>query len=278
MKARADINGPFLLGLGTGAAAIGIIAGVGEFLGYSLRIFSGYVSDKSGRYWLITFIGYSINLLAVPALALAGNWQVAALLVIAERVGRAIRKPSVEAMLSYTTGTLGKGWVYAVNNALDQAGATLGPLLIAGVLLKGTFRTGYAVLLIPTLLALATLAIAQRFFPEPSHLEAGPAATATAKGFTRSYWLYMLGGACIAAGLVSYELISYHFAKTGTVPRQWIPLLFALAMATNAVLSLIFGRLLDRLGLPVGAGRHSGSRPHLRPWSSWETFSWRSPA
>src|SRR5947209_8762793 len=82
----------------------------------------------------------------------------AAVLVVAERVGRAIRKPSVEAMLSYTTGSLGKGWVYALNNALDQLGATLGPLLIAGVLLlNGSYQTGYAVLLVPTLLALATL-------------------------------------------------------------------------------------------------------------------------
>src|SRR5439155_11537311 len=104
-----------------------------------------------------------------------GDWPLAAALVIAERVGRAIRKPSVEAMLSYTTGSLGKGWVYALNNALDQLGATLGPLLLAGVLLlNGSPRTGYAVLLIPTLLALATLGVAQRFFPHPSRLEAGP--------------------------------------------------------------------------------------------------------
>jgi hypothetical protein len=98
-------------------------------------VVAGYVSDKTGKYWLVTFIGYAINLFAVPALALAGNWPLAAGLVIAERVGRAIRKPSVEAMLSYTTAALGKGWVYALNTALDQTGATLGPLLIAGVLL-----------------------------------------------------------------------------------------------------------------------------------------------
>src|SRR5207244_5224762 len=134
---------------------IGVIAGVGEFLGYSLRLVAGYVADKTGRYWLVTFIGYAVNLLAVPALALAGNWPLAAGLVIAERVGRAIRKPSVEAMLSYTTGTHGKGWGYAVNNALDQTGATLGPLLVALVLLfKGNYQTAYALLLVSTLLAL----------------------------------------------------------------------------------------------------------------------------
>src|SRR5437867_7589058 len=132
------------------AAAIGLIAGVGEFLGYSLRLIAGYVADKTGRYWLVTFIGYAVNLLAVPALALAGNWPLAAGLIIAERVGRAIRKPSVEAMLSYTTGSLGKGWVYALNTALDQTGATVGPLLIAlAMVINGNYQTGYALLLIP---------------------------------------------------------------------------------------------------------------------------------
>src|ERR1044071_1703053 len=108
-----SINGPYLGSLGASAAVISIVAGGGEFLGYMLRSVSGTIADKTGRFWLITFVGYGINLLAVPAMALAGNWQMAAALIFAERIGRAIRKPTVEAMLSYTTGQLGKGWVYA---------------------------------------------------------------------------------------------------------------------------------------------------------------------
>src|SRR4051812_15214310 len=96
-----SIDGPFLGSLGASAAAIGMIAAVGEFLGYALRLVAGYVSDKTGRVWLLTFIGYALNLVAVPALALASSWPIAAALVIAERVGRAIRKPTVESMLSY---------------------------------------------------------------------------------------------------------------------------------------------------------------------------------
>src|SRR4030095_15974434 len=100
----ASIHGPFLGTLGASAAAVSIIAGVGEFLGYSLRSVAGYVADKTGQYWLITFLGYSINLLAVPTMALTGNWQAAGALILAERIGRALRKPTVEAMLSYSTG------------------------------------------------------------------------------------------------------------------------------------------------------------------------------
>jgi MFS family permease len=249
-EGASSINGPFLGSLGASAAAIGIISGVGEFLGYALRFVAGFIADKTGKYWLITFIGYSVNLFAVPALALAGNWPAAGGLMIAERVGRAIRKPSVEAMLSYTTGTLGKGWVYGLNTALDQIGATTGPLLMSLVLfLKGNFRTGYAWLLVSALLALATLAIARMFFPDPSRFESKP--ITQTKGFTPAYWLYMTAGAFVAAGLVSFELISYHFSKTQTVSQDWIPIFFSIAMATDAIASLIFGKLFDRIGMPV---------------------------
>src|SRR5439155_18796596 len=113
-----------------------------------------------------------------------------------ERVGRAIRKPTIEAMLSYSTGKLGHGWVYALNTALDETGAAVVPLLIALVLLlKGSYRIGYGLLLISALLALAALTVARVVFPLPSRLEQGGERTARAAGFTRSYWLYMLASA-----------------------------------------------------------------------------------
>lgn len=249
-EGASSINGPFLGKLGASALAIGVISGIGEFLGYSLRFLFGYISDRTGRYWFITFIGYIINLFSVPALALVGNWPLAGVLIIAERIGRAMRKPTVEAMLSYTTFQFGRGWVYALNTALDQAGATLGPLLMVLVLyLNGNFQIAYAVLSIPALLAIATLVMARMQFPNPSSLEAGP--TAKVKAFHSSYWLYMTAGAFVAAGLMSFEFISYHFSKNQVVTAHWIPLFFAVAMMTDGIASLIFGRLFDRLGLPI---------------------------
>lgn len=249
-EGASSINGPFLGTVGASALAIGTIAGLGEFLGYSLRFIFGYISDKTGKYWLITFIGYGINLLSVPALALVNNWPLAACFMVSERIGRAIRKPTVEAMLSYTTDSVGKGWAYGINTALDQIGATLGPIFISLALLwHASYKISYALLLIPALLALATLAIAMNFFSNPTQLETTK--TAKLKSFTSAYWLYMTGGACIAAGLVSFELISYHFASTKTVTDAWIPLFFAVAMATNALASLIFGKLFDKIGITI---------------------------
>jgi len=245
-----SINGPFLGALGASPAAIAIIAGAGEFLGYSLRAVAGYVADRTGRHWLVTFIGYAINLLAVPAMALAGNWQVAAVLVLAERVGRAIRKPTIESMLSYTTGRLGRGWVYALNSALDETGATIGPLVVAAVLLfKGSYQTAYALLLVSSVLALASLAAARIGFPLPAHLEQGRTATQTR--FARPYWLYMAAATCFAAGLMSYELIAYYLTSTGLVAKVWAPVFLAFATGCGVVANLVLGKLYDRFETPV---------------------------
>ena len=138
------VVGPFLGSLGASAAVIGFTAGFGEFVGYALRSISGYFADKTHRYWPFAFAGYALNQLAIPALALVTNWQMGSALVIAERTGRAIRKPAMDAMLSHAGQSIGAGWVFGLNEALDQAGATAGPLLIAYILAShGTYRMGF---------------------------------------------------------------------------------------------------------------------------------------
>src|SRR5215470_2027785 len=184
--ARAII-GPFLGSLGASAAIVGLVAGLGELLGYGLRSISGYLADKSHRHWIFAFVGYAVNMLAVPALALAGRWPLAASLVVAERAGRGIRKPTVEAMLSYAGRSIGAGWVFGLNEALDQAGATIGPLLMALILyLNGGFRTGFSVLLIPALCCLAILVVARLLHPRPHELEKGNGRTFATTNLTRA--------------------------------------------------------------------------------------------
>ena len=246
----ASINGQFLKSLGASAVAVSIIAGAGECLGYALRSLAGHVADKTGRYWPITFGGYAVNLLAVPAMALAPGWQAAGALILAERVGRAFRKPTVETMLSYSTGKHGRGWVYAVNTAMDETGAMLGPLVVAlALFLKADFRAAYGLLLVSSLLALTALTAARVTFPVPSRLEEGGPATATAMGFTRAYWLYMIAGSCFAAGLMSFEFVAYHLSMTGAVKDQWLPVLLAASTAFAVIASLALGRTYDRIGI-----------------------------
>lgn len=250
----ASINGQFLGTLGASAAAISIIAGAGEFLGYSLRSVAGWTADKTGKYWPVTFVGFAINLFAVPAMALAGNWQVAGVLILAERIGRAIRKPTVEAMLSYSTGRLGTGWVYALNTALDETGATIGPLLMAFALYRHvSYRASYSLLLISAALAFIALIVARIVFPVPSTLEEGERGRRTER-FTPAFWLYMVAAACFGAGLMSFEFISFHLATHRTVTVQWIPVFLGISTGFGVLANLALGRLYDRAGIPTVVG------------------------
>lgn len=243
------IIGPFLGSLGTSAAVVGFVAGFGELAGYALRSVSGYFADKTHKYWLLTFVGYAINMLAVPAFALAGQWPLAAGLVIAERTGRAIRKPAVDAMLSHAGHSIGSGWVFGLNAALDQLGAMTGPLVVALILfLKGGYRTGFAVLLVPALLCLAMLTVARLLYPRPHELEKRSAHRLEIDCLTPTYWTYLGAGVLIAAGFADFSLIGFHFEKVKTVPANVIPIFYAIAMGVDGLASLIFGRLFDKFG------------------------------
>src|SRR5205814_2933835 len=136
-----SIIGPYLAFLGAGALAVGVITGFGELLGYALRLVSGRLADRTRQFWPITIAGYVVQMASVPLLALAGNWPVAALLIILERVGKATRNPPRDVMLSHAAREMGYGWGFGVHEALDQFGALLGPLAVAAVLaLGGEYR------------------------------------------------------------------------------------------------------------------------------------------
>jgi len=246
-----SITGPYLAVLGASGTIVGIVAGFGELVGYGLRLVSGYISDRTGRYWTVTLVGYVVNMLAVPLLALAGSWETAAFLMIAERTGKAIRNPPRDAMLSHATQTMGRGWVFGLHEALDQIGAVLGPLIVTAVLyFKGSYQTGFAVLLVPALLALSVLIAARLLYPRPKDLEAILPELET-KGYPRRFWLYIIAASLIGAGYVDFPLIAYHFEKASVVSDNWIPVLYAVAMGVDALAALVLGSLFDRKGVPV---------------------------
>jgi MFS family permease len=246
-----SITGPYLAVLGASATVVGIVAGFGELVGYGLRLVAGYLSDRTGRYWMITLVGYVVNLLAVPLLALAGRWEVAAALMIAERFGKALRTPARDAMLSHATTQIGRGWGFGLHEAMDQIGAFLGPLIVAVVLFKRDgYSTAFGVLLIPALLALGVLVVARTLYPYPRDFEVGTPPLET-QGFPRVFWLYLGAVGLIAAGYADFPLIAYHFQKTSLASEGWIPVFYMAAMGVDAVAALVCGWLFDRLGFAV---------------------------
>lgn len=246
-----SITGPFLAILGASGAVVGFVAGFGELVGYGLRLASGYLADRTGRYWGITLFGYCLNLLAVPAIALAGRWEVAALLMIAERTGKALRNPPRDVMLSHATSSIGRGWGFGLHEALDQVGAVLGPLIAALVLsMHGSYRQAFALLGVAAVLALSTLVVARITYPNPSDLDTEKRA-ASGPGLGRAFWLYLVAAGLVAAGYADFPLIAFRLQKDAVASVTWVPVLYAIAMGVDALAALVFGRLFDKFGLRV---------------------------
>ena len=247
-----SITGPYLGMLGAGAFAISVISAAGEFLGYNIRTFSGRGADRTGRYWPITIGGYILQMSVVPLLALAGNWQVAALLIIAERIGKGIRNPPRDAMLSHAAKDIGYGRAFGLHEALDQFGALFGPLLVALILVLNhhDYKIAFAALAVPAAIMLSLLAVARLLYPRPQDLAPGPAPVTTQR-LPRVFWIYAGGAALAAAGFADFPLIAYHFQHAGTVPPALTPVFYAVAMAVSGTGSLILGRVFDRAGIGV---------------------------
>jgi predicted MFS family arabinose efflux permease len=246
-----SIGGPYLAVLGASATVVGIVAGLGEFLGYALRIVSGRLSDRLRAHWPVAIAGYVVQMAAVPALALAGTWQVAAVLIVLERIGKAMRNPPRDAMLARATQSIGRGWGFGLHEALDQTGALIGPLIAAGVLAAtGRYAASFAMLAIPALLTLATLAIARIAYPEPPGVTSR-ASDVDTSGLPPAFWVYVVAAALVGAGFADFSLIAFHFERTGLVDQALIPISYAVAMGVDGLASLFFGRMYDRRGIGI---------------------------
>jgi len=242
-----SIIGPYLKDLGATALQVAVIAGFGEMLGASLRFFSGRFADRTRAYWIITFCGYAMNVVAVPMLAFAGNWQTAAILIVAERTGKALRGPARDVLLSGATGEVGHGWGFGLHTIMDQTGAVIGPLLmVAAVARSHRFGPAFLWLAIPALGTLAALLMARALNPDRARLVE---TAQSSQALPRLFWMYVAAAGLLACGMVDFPLLAYHFQGANISTAVEIPLLYAGAMAVNGLTAPLFGKLFDRFGL-----------------------------
>jgi predicted MFS family arabinose efflux permease len=194
----------------------------------------------------LQIFGYVVQMASVPALALTGSWPAAAVLIILERVGKAIRNPPRDVMLSHAGKQAGGyGWAFGLHEALDQFGAMFGPLAVAAVLAHGgSYREAFAVLLVPAVMNLSLVLLARLLYPKPQDMETSPPAIG-GSGLPRMFWIYLFGAILVAAGFADYPLIAFHLGRNGTIAGDWIAIFYAVAI------SLVFGRLFDRFGFVV---------------------------
>jgi MFS family permease len=264
-----SITGPFLGSLGAGALTVGLVTGAGEAAALVLRLVSGPLADRSGRYWSLTILGYAMTVVCVPLMALApflggAGLVFGATMVLLERAGKAIRSPSKSALLAHAARSVGRGRGFAVHKALDQVGAFAGPLLVAGVAAL-TARTwpGLAILAIPGGAALVLLLVVRARVPDPSVYDAAEPATVapgeaapTASAVVhprlpREFLLFALSCAASTLGLMTFGILGFHLAKADLVGPALVPVVYAGAMAVQAVSALATGFAYDRVGARV---------------------------
>ncbi len=240
-----SIIGPFFAILGASGAVVGTFAGLAEFAGYGIRILSGVAADRTKNYWLLTFVGYLCNLVVIPLFALAGSWQTAAVLLVLERAGKALRTPSRDAMLSYACKEVGRGWGFGLHEAFDRFGGLIGPFIMFGILSTGPhFKLGFAILALPAALALGTLYIAYKKFPHPEVSEPSQEPFSL-KNFSRPFWIFLAGAGFAGAGTLNFALVSYHLQKSAIATTSHIPLYYMAAIAASAIFALIGGKWFD---------------------------------
>ncbi|HEY5841087.1 MAG TPA: MFS transporter [Mycobacterium sp.] len=248
-----SITGPLLASMGATAFVVGVVTGVGEAAALLLRLVSGPLTDRTGRFWAWTIAGYLLTVITVPFLGVVGVLWAASALVIAERVGKAVRSPAKDTLLSYATAVTGRGRGFAVHEALDQVGALAGPLTVAGLLyvFGGDYGPTLALLAIPGVGVLILLLWLKARVPDPARYEAGVASSAKAVGhqrFPRSFWVYSGFSAATMVGFTTFGVLSFHQVSRGIVTAAWVPVIYAAAMAADALAALLAGWAYDRVG------------------------------
>ncbi|TGA84573.1 MFS transporter [Streptomyces palmae] len=248
-----SVTGPLLSSLGASALVVGVVTGAGEAASLGLRLVSGRLADRSGRFWEWSIAGYALTVASVPPLGAVGVLWAACALVIAERVGKAVRSPAKDTLLSHATAAVGRGRGFGVHEALDQIGALVGPLLVAGmlVLTGDAYGPTLAVLAVPGAAVLGLLLRLRARVPEPAgyeHGTAGPGGAAAGARLPPAFWAYAGFTALTTAGFAGFGLLSFHLVRHGLLATAWVPVLYASAMAVDAVAALATGWAYDRLG------------------------------
>ncbi len=259
-----SVYGPLLASLGASALIVGLITGAGEAAALVLRLVSGPLADRTRRYWTLTIVGYALTAVCVPLLAVtprlgAAGLVLAGLLIVAERLGKAVRSPAKSALLAEAAGAVGMGRGMGVHKALDQVGAFAGPLLLAALAAAagGLLWPGLAALAVPGALAMVMLVVIRRR-TEPVRPPGAADGHRTERGtiapptsLPASFVWFAVACALCTAGLMTFGLIGFHLAQTDVVPAAGVPLLYAVAMAAAAVAALATGTAYDRIGARV---------------------------
>lgn len=119
----------FITALGGTGVIIGLIGGIRDSISSILKVFSGYLSDKTGKRKIFVLSGYLTSSIFKIFLALSRTWQHILIFAGLERVGKGIRTASIDAIIADSM-PMHKGRGFGIHRTFDTAGAILGSILV----------------------------------------------------------------------------------------------------------------------------------------------------
>jgi len=243
----------YLKFLGASAFLVGLVSGAGEFIGYAMRLVSGSLADKSRAYWLFIFLGYGL-ILAVPLIGFTSNIEMVMALLLFERLGKALRSPSRDAVVSIVSKGIGSGKAFGLHEAIDQIGAIIGPLILGVVMFytANSYPVAFKILLLPYVLMLVAIAYTYRKIGKGVDVEA-KSIKGEGAALSRGFWVYCSAILLNTLGLIPVALILYAGSSIlQPLGQQWIvPLLYVVVQLVDAPMALVAGYLFDRMGVKI---------------------------
>ncbi|HDD25795.1 MAG TPA: MFS transporter [Acidilobales archaeon] len=245
------IIAPYMRSLGASPEIVGLVTGIADILSYGVRLPAGIYADITGRYWGFTFAGYGL-LISIPLMALGGTWVLIAILYLFERMGKGLRSPARDVLLSVPSTKVGTAKGFALHEVLDQVGAVLGPLILASILyLTLSYSMSFASLAIPYALLMGTLVITRGIYVKTiritikKNVRHGFQAL-NLRPLGKNFILYMMAIAFWGLGFISYEIFSY-FVKD-YIPDYEILILYSIAMLVDALGAVLISFTYEKWG------------------------------
>jgi MFS family permease len=238
--------------LGATALIVGLVGGLGDFLGYTMRLVSGFLADSTRAYWFFILLGYGL-IGAIPLLGIPLGLEIAIVLVLLERFGKAFRSPARDTVLSVISKDVGAGKAFGIHESLDQIGAILGPLIVAVLMLStGNYNVTLGFLFIPFLALLAVLIYAYKRIGSQAIVPELPKSEGKREKLARPFYVYTSAVLLNTMGLIPFSLILYRASQILQPTEQWIvPLIYLLIQGVDAPVALLSGYAYDKVGIRI---------------------------
>ncbi len=231
--------------LGAGKAALGLVEGMGEAVGYGTRTVSGTISDKVGKRKSLILLGYGLSTLAKPFFAVSASWAHVLGIRVTDRVGKGIRTSPRDALLADSIEPANTGKAFGLHRTMDQAGAIVGPLIAFGLLYYFEIRDVFWFSLIPGVIALFILA---RYVKERKIIPKNQSIISNFREVLHGKFLiFLLIMTVFSIGAFNFSFILVQSSEFG-LENNFIPLVYVVINIMHTLIGLPSGILADKIG------------------------------